>query len=226
MSGVFALAPAQAIDGALDYSKTNHAKIYKAGIQQVSKTPFNCEADGLFQFLKEVQDRAGEMGWTTGILSITMRIEDNKEKEEDFINNYGTLTLNQVVASELQYIDGKSRYAQVTCMLYKCLMASLTSKAKKKVLTWSNQYKIGENKTSSSVALLKIIIRESHLDTNATTNQIRTNLLLKGKSVQEREAAAKTRAKTMHAPIPLPEDLRNDHAVTTEDDALDHVVDN
>jgi hypothetical protein len=226
MSGVFALAPAQAIDGALDYSKTNHAKIYKAGIQQVSETPFDCEADGLFQFLKEVQDRADEMGWTTGILSITMGIEDDKEKEEDFINNYGTLTLDQVVASELQYIDGKSRYAQDTYMLYKCLMASLTSKAKKKVLIWSNQYKIGENKTSSGVALLKIIIRESHLDTNATTNQIRTNLLLKGKSVQEKEAAAKTRAKTTHAPIPLPEDLRNDDAVTTEDDALDHVVDN
>jgi predicted Mrr-cat superfamily restriction endonuclease len=61
-------------------------------------------------------------------------------------------------------------------MLYKFLMASLTSKAKKKVLIWSNQYKIGENKTSSGVALLKIIIRESHLNTNATTNQIQTNL--------------------------------------------------
>ena len=176
MPRVFALAPAQAIDGALDYSKTDHAKIYKAGIQQVSETPFDCEADGLFQFLKEVQDRADEMGWTTGILSITMGIEDDEEKEEDFINNYGTLTLEQVIASELQYIDGESRYAQDTYMLYKCLMASLTSEAKKKVLIWSNQYKIGENKTSSGVALLKIIIRESHLDTNATTNQIRTKL--------------------------------------------------
>ena len=103
MPRVFALAPAQAIDGALDYSKTDHAKIYKAGIQQVSETPFDCEADGLFQFLKEVQDRADEMGWTTGILSITTGIEDNDEKEEDFINNYGTLTLEQVIASELQY---------------------------------------------------------------------------------------------------------------------------
>jgi hypothetical protein len=52
------------------------------------------------------------------------------------------------------------------------------------------------------------------------------NSLLKGKSVQEKEAAAKTQAKTTYAPIPLPEDLRHDDAVTTEDDALDHVVDN
>jgi hypothetical protein len=86
------------------------------------------------------------------------------------------LTLEQVVASELQYIEGQSLFAQDTYMLYKCLMASLTSKAKKKILIWSNQYKIRENKISSGVALLKIIIRESHLDTNATTNQIRTKL--------------------------------------------------
>jgi hypothetical protein len=45
------------------------------------------------------------------------------------------------------------------------MQASLTSKAKKKVLILSNQYKIGKNKMSSGVALLKMIIRESHLDT-------------------------------------------------------------
>jgi hypothetical protein len=55
-------------------------------------------------------------------------------------------------------------------------MASLTSEAKKKILIWSEQYTIGENKMSSGVALLKIIIRESHLDPNATTNQIQTKL--------------------------------------------------
>jgi hypothetical protein len=80
------------------------------------------------------------MGWTTGILSIMTHIEGNKEKEEDFINNYGMLTLEQVIASELQYIDEESHSAQDKYMLYKCLMASLTSKAKKKVLIWFNQY--------------------------------------------------------------------------------------
>jgi hypothetical protein len=110
-----------------------------------------------------------------GILSITTGIKGNKEKEENFINIYGTLTLEQVIASELQYIDGESRYAQDTYMLYKCLMALLTSEAKKKVLIWSNQYKIGENKTSSGVALLKIIIRESHLDTKQQQTRSKPN---------------------------------------------------
>lgn len=56
-------------------------------------------------------------------------------------------------------------------------MASLSSEAKKKVLIWSDQYQIEvDGGRFNGVALLKVIIRESHLDTNATTNQIRTKL--------------------------------------------------
>ncbi|KAI2496052.1 hypothetical protein MHU86_18473 [Fragilaria crotonensis] len=173
---IFALAPALAIDGALDYTRSDHAKIYKAGIRQVLDDLFNCEADNLFQFLKDVQDRADEMGWTGGILNITLNADEPDEREENLIENYGTLTLEQVVISELQYIEEEGRPAQDTYMLYKCLMASLTTDAKKKVSIWSSQYRIGENNVCSGVALLKVIIRESHLDTNATTNQIRTKL--------------------------------------------------
>jgi hypothetical protein len=61
----------------------------------------------------------------------------------------------------MQYIDGESCCGQDMYMLYKCLMALLTSKAKKKILIWSEQYTIGENKMSSGVALLKIIIRKA-----------------------------------------------------------------
>jgi hypothetical protein len=56
-------------------------------------------------------------------------------------------------------------------------MASLTSEVKKKVMIWADQYQVKINGARyNGVALLKIVIRESHLDTNATTNQIRTKL--------------------------------------------------
>jgi hypothetical protein len=96
--------------------------------------------------------------------------------QENLIDNYGTISLEQVVESELQYINEQGRDAQNTYMLYKCLMSSLTNNAKKRISLWSEQYRIGDNDLCSGVALLKIIIRESHLDTNATTNQIRTKL--------------------------------------------------
>jgi hypothetical protein len=99
--------------------------------------------------------------------------DDNKPVQEKVINNYGTISLEQVVKSELQYINEEGREAQDTFMLYKCLMVPLSNSAKKRISLWSEQYRIGDNNLCSGVALLKIIIRESHLDTNATTNQIR-----------------------------------------------------
>jgi len=174
---VFAFSPAQAVQGLLDYTKSEHSKIYKSAIREVCKEPFECEADGLYQFLKDIQDRADEMGWSDGILNITLEVtDDNEPVQEKLIDNYGTISLEQVVESELQYINEQGREAQDTFMLYKCLMASLSNSAKKRISLWSEQYRIGDNNLCSSVALLKIIVRESHLDTNATTNQIRTKL--------------------------------------------------
>ena len=53
-------------------------------------------------------------------------------------------------------------------------MNSLTQAWKAKVRLWSDQLIL--NGRESGILLLKIIIRESHLDTNATTNSIRTQL--------------------------------------------------
>lgn len=173
----FAFSPALAVQGLLDFTKGEHSKIYKSAIREVSKEPYECEAEGLYQFLKDVQDRADEMGWSESILKITLEVDDENEPiQENLLANYGTISLEQVVESELQYINEQGREAQDTYMLYKCLMASLSSTARKKISLWSEQYRIGDNDHCSGVALLKIIIRESHLDTNATTNQIRTKL--------------------------------------------------
>ena len=66
----FAYAPALAIEGLLDYLKSDHVKIYRGAIKPVSETPFDCEAEGLHQILRDVYNRADKMGWTKGILKI------------------------------------------------------------------------------------------------------------------------------------------------------------
>ena len=103
---VFAITPAHSIRGLLDYSKAEHHKVYKSGIRPVSDDPFNCDADGLYQFLGEVEDRANEMGWSAGILNVGVNAEGEEERKENLIQNYGTITLEQVVTSDLQYING------------------------------------------------------------------------------------------------------------------------
>ena len=182
MPHVFALSPAHAVPGFLDFTKSEHHKIYKSGIRSVtaSDDPFTCEADPLFQFLRDVEDRSNKMGWMNGILDVVISQEgDEVEEVDNLILNYGTITLDQVIESEKRYIALQQRKAQDTYMLYQCLMSSLSSDAKKKVMIWADQYQIDieDTKYSSGVALLKVIICESHLDTNATTNQIRTRLL-------------------------------------------------
>ena len=62
----FAFSPAQAVEGLLDYTKSKHSKIYKSAIiREVCKEPFECEANGLFQFLKDIQDRADKLDGPT-----------------------------------------------------------------------------------------------------------------------------------------------------------------
>ncbi|KAI2497135.1 hypothetical protein MHU86_17396 [Fragilaria crotonensis] len=159
----FALAPAQAVDGPLDYSRAEHHKIYRSGIRSITDDPFPCDADRLLQFLREVQDRAMEMGWMDGILNVTTNPGEDEPEEENMLENYGTITLEQVIASERTYIAEQQRKAQDTYMLYQCLMASLTSEAKKKVMIWADQYQVEIDgaRYNSGVALLKIVIRET-----------------------------------------------------------------
>ena len=53
-------------------------------------------------------------------------------------------------------------------------MNSISKEGKKKILVWEDQYQIG--RYGSRNLLLKIIIRENHLDTNATSALIRKKL--------------------------------------------------
>ena len=54
-------------------------------------------------------------------------------------------------------------------------MASLLKEGKRKILVWEDQYNL--NGLGSGNLLLKIIVQESHLDTNATSSSIRTKLM-------------------------------------------------
>ena len=59
-------------------------------------------------------------------------------------------------------------------MLYQCLIGLLLKVGKKKLMVWEDQYKV--KGIPSGNLLLTVIIRESHLDSNATTTSIRDQL--------------------------------------------------
>ena len=59
-------------------------------------------------------------------------------------------------------------------MLYKCIMSSLSEVGKNKIDVWRDQF--FEAGQPSGVLLLKIVLRESHIDSNATASSIRTQM--------------------------------------------------
>ena len=173
---VFALTPATAVNGIIDYSTAAGRKLYSTATAKVEEDLFDCTADDLYGFLRAVKDRAREFGWDqtgVGILSIP---DDpmNPTSFKSLLEQHGEITLQEIYEFEESYIDQPSRSAQDTAQLYRCLMASLSKEGKKKVLVWEDQYTI--NGLGSGNLLLKIIVRESHLDTNATSTSIRTKL--------------------------------------------------
>ena len=173
----FALHPADAIQAVIDLITRKGIKLYQNATRSFYSDPedfFNCEAPGLYGFLKEVEGRASRFGWRDVILEIPNDIANPLGGTRNLLTHYGELSLEHLRDWETTCIHGVSRATQDTAHLHLCLMNSLTQAGKDKVRLWSDQVIL--NGRESGILLLKVIIRESHLDTNATMNSIRTQL--------------------------------------------------
>jgi hypothetical protein len=173
----FALNPAAAIDGVIDYGTIEGRKLYGYATKKLDEELFDCNAEGLYQFLQSLGNRASEYGWDNdaeGIIKIPENDIDADAELFSLIEEYGQLTMERIREYDTTYIDTDGRQAQNSYMLYQCLMNSISKEGKKKILIWKDDYTIDEYKSGN--LLLKVIIRESHIDTNATTSNIRTKL--------------------------------------------------
>ena len=169
----FALAPGLAAAGVLDYSTAAGAKIYRAATQPLMEDSFNCEPQGLKDFLAYLEDRSIVNGWDP-ILDIPEDARHPNNKLRNLIHKFGQITLQQVKDHASLYVAYQERASQDSMQLYQCLMSSLSKEARAKVMIWKNDYTI--TGYPSGAALLKIIIRESHIDTRATVRHIRDKL--------------------------------------------------
>ena len=172
----FSLTPARSVRGIIDYTRSAGRKIYERATSKLEEDLFDCNSEDLYSFLKALKDRSREFGWDEhgiGVLSIP---DDpvNPQEFKSLIDYHGEISMETIRAFEATYINGQSRAAQDTAQLYRCLMTSMSKEGKRKILVWENMYTI--DGLGSGNLLLKTIIRESHLDTNATSSSIRTKL--------------------------------------------------
>ena len=179
----FYLNPASAMVGVLDFSQVETRKYYhKATARLDNEELFDCTPDNMHHFLKMFCQRANEYGWdddVTGVLMIPDDHEDANSELRYLPTHYGEISLEKITLFEKSYLGGTQRSVQDSYMIYKCLMNSLSKEGKMKVEAWEREYHVtNDNGTMvpSGNLLLKVIIRESHLDTNATTQSIRMKL--------------------------------------------------
>ena len=177
----FALTPGVVDDDILDFRDGGVRKLYAHATSSVMGSEgFDCTAKGLHSFLKEVKRRARQYGWDTTVCEIPTDPNNVQSTLVSLLTNHGELTLEQIVAFDETYVFNESRSAQDAHMLYHCLMNSLSQTGKDKVHLWEPDYMIkkpGSTKVlESGAALLKVILRESHLDTKATVSSIREHM--------------------------------------------------
>ena len=171
----FALAPALINDQVIDYSTSEGSKLYKSAIAKLSgENQFGCEPAGLKVFLALVKARSQVTGWEAILEIPTDANEDPDKGLLNLLDHYGERSMEQVKRLSYIYLGTKTRAAQDSAQLYYCLINSLSENGIAKVMICSDEFTL--EGIPSGTLLLKVIIRESHIDTNATTIHIREKL--------------------------------------------------
>jgi hypothetical protein len=163
----------------LDMADDNDQKLYYRAVSRFTAKGelFDLAPERLLTFIEKLSQRAKEFGWSTDIVGIMFIPEDPlgaPTEMDNLLENYGSISMARIRAFEETYITTGTRVGQDTDMLYHCLMASLTEQAIGTLLLKKHEYTV--NGEPSGNLLLRLIIRESSLDSNASSTIIRTKL--------------------------------------------------
>jgi hypothetical protein len=176
----FSSRPGRANLGIIDLTTRDGVKYFERASKSVFDDGATYEADDeqMHNFTKGVKERGEEYGWISpggGILMIPPDpLQPMIGPHVNIVTNYGEKTLEEVRAWETTFLATQTRAAQDSQMLFDCLMHSLTEEAKTRIRLHEADYRIGD--IGGGVMLFKVIIRESHVDTNATAAAIRVQL--------------------------------------------------
>ena len=164
----FALSPAKATHGVLDYATSEGSKIFRAATAPLPYL-FDCTAGNTMLFLQVVSERAALMDWDAQLL-----VEDDDGTPRSLLTEYGMLSIENVRAKATTYVGTQTRDAQNAAQIHQCIMASLTNEGRTRLLTKAAL--INVNGVPDGLALLKVILTISYVDTRSTVSHIRRNL--------------------------------------------------
>ena len=172
----FAIGPGVANNQVIDFTTSTGIKLFGAATSSLygdKASRFDVNAKGIHSFLGLVEEHGMYHGLTggTGILDIPVDVADPLGETTSLVTAYGMITIEHLRGHVQTYSGEPVRAKQDSAMLFRCLMASLSVKGRDKVRIWREDYTVGDHVSGS--LLLKVIIRQSSVDTNATTRHIR-----------------------------------------------------
>jgi len=170
---LFALSPATVNDNIINFASSEGAKLYKAATTPLP-LKIECKPSTLKPFLAMLAIRVRTCGWDN-LLRIPINPLHPNGPTKHLLHDYGHISLAYLREYVETYAQQQTRKNQDTDMLYVCLYNSLSETALAKIALYQEEYHT-HTTIPSGVLLLKIIIRESHNDTNATTTFIRQRL--------------------------------------------------
>ena len=170
---ICALSPALYGNTILEYNTRTGATIYQNSVEKLQEELFDVDAVGIHGFLHALIDKTMAFGWDA-VLNIPIDLTQNNGEYNSLLTQYGNITLKHLTEHVKTYISSPTRQAQNSFALYHCLINSLSQKGKAKITLYRNEYII--NTRPSGALLLKVIIRESRMDTRATVRHIRAKL--------------------------------------------------
>jgi len=136
----FALSPAHAQPGIIDYSTTVGAKVYEKATAELECEKYDMKSSGLKLFLTRLKQRGATFAWGP----IT-NINDSSGTSRDLYTQYGLLTHADVLVNVNTYSTANNRKGQNAAQMAECLWSSLTPEAVLELQKKKTDYIVGDH---------------------------------------------------------------------------------
>ena len=142
----FALVPDHAFaNSPLDYQTSVGLKLWEQGTKALLSS-YNLDSNGTVTFIEELKQWAIPMGWTTHVLTISVRQPGWAPAIKcPLLSQYGLISVDNICKYTLTYVSAQGSWsAQHNMMCCTCIMMSLSEKGREKITSEPQRYHVDE----------------------------------------------------------------------------------
>ena len=179
----FALTPAGATTGVLDYNTKYGTKVWEDGIKALNhEAKMELTSTELYVFKKLIEKRAKNQRWvappndeeTVGLLDIPLAMGADDTEYVPLYKHSGRFSMEYLREYVETMLGQEDRYSQDNQMCCECLLQSLSDNALSSVTMDSDQYTV--DGIESAVLMLKLIISKCEIDSPVTVMKYQAKL--------------------------------------------------